>query len=374
MLHGAKELPRPPQLQVLLRQHKAIRGALHNLHPLPGGLRPFLCHKNAVGSVFAAADAPPELVQLRQAKALGILHHHDAGVGHIDTYLDDGGCHQQLDFALIKLLHELLFFLLLQLPMHKAAFYAIEYAACQFLIDLLCRGQPRVLIHLNQRADHIGLPALFDFLQHKLINQLPAVPAPHKGPDRLSSRRQLADQGNLQIAIYRQGQRPRNRRSRHHQHIRHQPALLFQHCPLIDAEAVLLISHHQPQIGKGNILLNEGMGADDNIYLMGSQPVIHFLLRLFSQPPGQKGHPYAKGLQGAGEALKMLPCQYFRRCHHGSLKAVFHCLHQGQHGNHGLAGAYIPLHQPPHGHRPLHIIADILPCILLVISQPEGQT
>ena len=143
---------------------------------------------------------------------------------------------------------------------------------------------------------------------------------------------------------------------------------------MIDAEAVLLISHHQPQIGKGNILLNEGMGADDNIYLMGSQPVIHFLLRLFSQPPGQKGHPYAKGLQGAGEALKMLPCQYFRRCHHGSLKAVFHCLHQGQHGNHGLAGAYISLHQPPHGHRPLHIIADILPCILLVISQPEGQT
>ena len=43
VLHGAKELPGPPQLQVLLRQHKAIRGTLHNRHPLPGGLRPFLC-------------------------------------------------------------------------------------------------------------------------------------------------------------------------------------------------------------------------------------------------------------------------------------------------------------------------------------------
>jgi hypothetical protein len=39
----------------------------------------------------AAPDAPAQLVQLAQAEALGVLDHHQAGVGHVHADLDHGG-------------------------------------------------------------------------------------------------------------------------------------------------------------------------------------------------------------------------------------------------------------------------------------------
>ena len=56
-------------------------------------------------SRVAAPDAPAQLVQLRQAETLGVLDHHQRGVGHVHADLDDRGGDQQLDAALRECLH-----------------------------------------------------------------------------------------------------------------------------------------------------------------------------------------------------------------------------------------------------------------------------
>ena len=40
---------------------------------------------------MAAPDPAAQLMQLRQAETLGVLDHHDGGVGDVDADLDDGG-------------------------------------------------------------------------------------------------------------------------------------------------------------------------------------------------------------------------------------------------------------------------------------------
>ena len=47
----------------------------------------------------AAPDAAAQLVQLGQAEALGMLHHHDGGFRHVHADFDHGGGDQQLGLA-----------------------------------------------------------------------------------------------------------------------------------------------------------------------------------------------------------------------------------------------------------------------------------
>ena len=47
----------------------------------------------------AAADAPAQLMQLREAEALGVLDHHQRRVRHVDADLDHGRRHQHVDLA-----------------------------------------------------------------------------------------------------------------------------------------------------------------------------------------------------------------------------------------------------------------------------------
>ena len=44
-----------------------------------------------------AADPAPQLVQLGQAEALGVLDHHDRGVRDVDAHLDHRGGDEDLD-------------------------------------------------------------------------------------------------------------------------------------------------------------------------------------------------------------------------------------------------------------------------------------
>ena len=55
--------------------------------------------------MLAAADAPAQLVELRQSEALGVLDDHDRGVGDVDADLDDGGGDEHVDLAGAKLAH-----------------------------------------------------------------------------------------------------------------------------------------------------------------------------------------------------------------------------------------------------------------------------
>src|SRR2546423_7818108 len=59
--------------------------------------------------MFTTTDAAPELVQLRQTKALGVFNYHHARIGNIDADLEHSRADQRMRFAPSETLHDLLF-------------------------------------------------------------------------------------------------------------------------------------------------------------------------------------------------------------------------------------------------------------------------
>ena len=94
-LARAQHFARAAQAQVLLGDAEAVLGFAHDREPRLGRLAERLLIEQQAGRLAAAApDAAAQLVQLRQAEALGMLDHHDRGLGHVDADFDHGGGHQ----------------------------------------------------------------------------------------------------------------------------------------------------------------------------------------------------------------------------------------------------------------------------------------
>ena len=55
--------------------------------------------EQAQARVCAAPDAAAQLMQLADAEPVGVHHEHHGRIGNVDTDLDDGGAHQNVDLA-----------------------------------------------------------------------------------------------------------------------------------------------------------------------------------------------------------------------------------------------------------------------------------
>src|SRR5271169_3860732 len=109
-LARAEKLAGPSDLQVGFSDFEAIGGPHHSFQP---GARVVAQarwgDKNAMGLPGAAADASTQLVQLREAKAFGVLDDHDRGVRNVDADFDDCGGHENVDLIAAEFLHDLFF-------------------------------------------------------------------------------------------------------------------------------------------------------------------------------------------------------------------------------------------------------------------------
>ena len=103
MLALAEEIPRPPQLQVRVRNGEAVRGAFKKPQPFQSLWA--AVDENAGGLVSAPANAPPQLVQLGEAVALRVLNDHNSRVRYVHPHLHHSGGHQQPGPALGEVLH-----------------------------------------------------------------------------------------------------------------------------------------------------------------------------------------------------------------------------------------------------------------------------
>src|SRR5512134_3416037 len=73
-LPGAEELARTAHHKVAPRDLESVAGLVDHLQPLARGLRKrLLVQQDAEALLRAAADAPAQLMQLREAKALRML-------------------------------------------------------------------------------------------------------------------------------------------------------------------------------------------------------------------------------------------------------------------------------------------------------------
>ena len=228
-----------------------------------------------------------------------------------------------------------------------------------------------IVVHLvrlgtvaDARAHHVGLPAPGDLLPDALPGPLQEVRlvrgGDHVGGDGRTPRGQLGQRRGLQVAVHGHGHRPRDRRGRHDQDVR--PVvrgLGAQRVTLLHPEPVLLVDHHQAQVGELDLLLEQGVGADHDPGVAGEHVGQRGSPGGRPDRPGEQGH--AGGVLGraelaglgqraehAGDRPVVLLGEHLGRGEQGRLAARVHHLEHGPDRDHRLARADLALQQPVH--------------------------
>ena len=149
-------------------------------------------------------------------------------------------------------------------PCSSATRYAGKHFRLQVVGHLGRRLQIDLLRLLDERIDDVGLPARVELLANQLVDlvapRLRLDPRAH----RLAARRQVGNLRHVELAVVGERERARNRRGGHQQHVRPQP-LRAQRGALRDAEPVLLVDDHQPQLVERDRLLHQRVRADDEV-------------------------------------------------------------------------------------------------------------
>ena len=105
MLPATKKVTGTAQTQVFFRYHKTVVRTTKNVKPRfcfkSGSIR----KQYAVTLMRPAADAPAQLVQLRQSETLSIFHDHKRRVGNVHSNFDDRRGNQNIILARGKSRH-----------------------------------------------------------------------------------------------------------------------------------------------------------------------------------------------------------------------------------------------------------------------------
>ena len=221
-------------------------------------------------------------------------------------------------------------------------------------------------------TDNVGLPPLPHQPAQELINPGMVAAVYKGGLDGPPPRRELVDDGHVQIPVEDQGQGPGDGRGGHDQGMGVFP-LPRQGRPLPNAEAVLLVRHHQPQSPVFHPPGDEGVGAHHKVDLPRRQARGQGLFLFRGMGPREQGAADSQRLHQGGQALVMLPGQNLRGGHQRRLAAVFHReVHAGG-GHHGLAAAHVPLTKAVHGPAGGHVPQGLLHTSALGLRQGEGE-
>ena len=321
------------------------------------------------------AHPSPQLVELAEAKALGVFNDHDGGVGNVHPHLDDGGGDQDVRLPPGEGGHHRLLFPGFHLPVDKGDFPVGE----DLLLELFGIGGDglavirRLVVALfDHGTDDVGLTALAHELVQKGVDPGMIAAGDGVGLHRLSPRGQLVDDGDVQVSVQNQRQRPRDGSGGHDQHVGMAP-LGGQGCPLGHAEAVLLVGDHQAQVGKFHAAGEQGMGANGKVDLSGGELFQNGAFGLGGGGACQQGAANVQPLHQGGQTLVVLPGQDLRGGHQCRLAAVFHHEVHACGSHHGLAGAHVPLAQAVHGGAGAHIREGFLHTAALCIRQGKGQ-
>ena len=107
-LSESEEGARTADFQIFLGEEEAVIAFDESVEAVVGAVFPR--KEKAVGLMFAASDAPAELVELGESEPVGILDDHDGGVGHVDAHFDDGCRDEHVRPAIFEIAHDLFFF------------------------------------------------------------------------------------------------------------------------------------------------------------------------------------------------------------------------------------------------------------------------
>ena len=103
------------------------------------------------------------------------------------------------------------------------------------------------------------------------------------------------------------------------------------------AEAVLFVDDYQPQFGELDFLLDQGMGADDQLRIALGDVAADFALAVFFHRAGQEDDPVSGIFQNSAGGKIMLLGQDFGGRHERDLISIFHGDDGRLEGHDGLA-------------------------------------
>ena len=117
---------------------------------------------------------------------------------------------------------------------------------------------------LDARINDVGLASLGEPLADEGPDLGQFLRPPDESLDGPASRRQMRDDGDIEVAVNREAQRARDGRGGHHQQVR-VVALAQEPLALRDAELVLLVNDDQAEALDGEGVFHEGVGADEEL-------------------------------------------------------------------------------------------------------------
>ena len=131
-------------------------------------------------------------------------------------------------------------------------------------LRLLLRGTRDARLRgLDERTDDVRLPAVVQVAAEARVRLRAAVFGHPRRDHRLAVGRRQRELAHLQVAVHRERERSRDRRSGEVQDVRAPP--FDEGCPLRHPEPVLLVDDGDREIGEVDLLLDEGVRPDDDL-------------------------------------------------------------------------------------------------------------
>ena len=248
----------------------------------------------------------------------------------------------------------------------------LQLAVGQLLVGLGQADRLGRFRFFDQRRDDESLPALAELVAEEIPPLRPLLVVGQIRVDFLPARRAVAERRNVEVAEQRHRDRSRDGRGGHHQVMRIGAGLL-QRRPLTHAELVLLVDHHQPELGERHVLLDDRLRADHQIDLAGGDQLQQGGTLGGRQSAGKLGAADLAGGQHPVERQGVLPGEHFRGGHQRRLVSVGDRQQHGVDRHDRLAAAHVPLQQPVHRHRAGHVGRNLRDRLLLARRQLERE-
>ena len=364
----AEQLAGAANLEVVRRQREAraeLLERLDGLQALQGVGRQRVARRREqvrVRLMVRAADAAAQLVQLRQAQAIGAIDDDGVGRRDIDAALDDRRADQHVELAMVEIEHHLLELALRHLPMADA-----HFGLRQQLAQVFGHG----LDVLDAIVDEIDLAAAADLAQHGFAN-LPVAPfADERFHGQPLGRRRRDDRQIAQPAE-RHVQRARNRRGRQRQHVDF-GAQPFQPFLVLDAEAMLLVDDDQPQAFELDVALQQLVRADHDVDGARRQALDSGRRAARAAEPRQELDTHRPVGEPIIERAMVLLGEQRRRHEHRDLEPRLHRDERRAQRDFGLAEADVAADDAVHGPRALEVCEHAVDRRLLVLGFLERE-
>ncbi len=292
-------------------------------------------------------------MQLGDAEAIGALHHHDRGLGHVDADLDHRGRHQHLDLPPPELRHRLLPGRRCHLPVQQPDLQPGQLVRLQPLVLLGGRAGLDPEGVADQRADDEGPVARC----HLLADPVPGdvlvgrQRQPLRGHLRPAGR-QLVEHREVEVTENDHGGGAGNGCGRHHQEVGIAlVAFGAQRGPLLDAEPVLLVDDHHAERLERDLLGQQGVRPHHDGDIPGRQVRQHLRPGLALDPARQQLHADVERTEHLAYGHGVLLGQHLGRHHERPLVPALHRTEQRGQRHHGLSRADVALEEPVHGER-----------------------